>query len=779
MMAKSIFINYRRVESLKDAQHLATLLGGIFGKKRVFIDVRGIHQGEQWLHALERQVAASAAMVALIGKGWLDAVDEHGRRRLDNPNDFVRFEIVQALTRGIPVLPVLLDGAPMPRAAQLPDNLVALTLTQAAPLRAESIQQDAAEIAKTLKVMMATQTQRGVAYWAAGALAAASLAAGILAGPRLFAPPTDPELRGAVAAMQGKLRESETNLNEARAAAVLWERRYDAAVQERDRAQQRAVAAETEAVRLRDEPRKRAAAEKARDDARVALAAAQAKAGDFEWQLAEQRARIARLERDLAAKPVGSREPTREQLAPYSPKLIYILNENSFHNLSQSGALKGARLFASRDPNGNTSGELRTEGEVKESGEFDVSSSETLKANPPSEFYLRTADGFLYKGTALLAGPSASRSMLFRITELVSVPARALAIFPLRGVNLKLETFAPNCLVLEPAASDSLPLKGEQKGKIAYVHADSDNPIAIGTKFTVKPAGGDGCKFTAKEFEVSKDAVLYGLQNAPSALEALNEGKQPPADVFAFLAKPSRPHVVLVVGLSPEFLFGLKEDYIRLFFERFPNSFKKLDLSRNGEQTLFEKAHVLISTQKGKDGDGPTQYEEVAEYAPGAGLSLFAVDNNITKVLDQLERMRFFIPTSANITDLKKSLPTNPASSSTIVFLGGAAKNFIGSCRDGLSVLKEDKGQPGKRDTIHEKFAFIVALKADDEPPTFDVVKSEKGDKEVVSVYKCEPFSNIRVYFFSLLDAVGLKDRGQEVQERIFVDIAKWSGASR
>src|SRR5438105_433296 len=122
-MAGRIFINYRRGESLKNAQHLATLLTKPFGAKHIFLDVRGIDGGANWANTLEQQVAASDAMVALIEKGWADLRDDQGHRRLDNPDDFVRVEIAQALLRGIPVLPVLVDGAPMPKVAQLPANM--------------------------------------------------------------------------------------------------------------------------------------------------------------------------------------------------------------------------------------------------------------------------------------------------------------------------------------------------------------------------------------------------------------------------------------------------------------------------------------------------------------------------------------------------------------------------------------------------------------------------------------------------------------------------------
>jgi TIR domain len=86
-MAGKIFINYRRIESLKDAQLLKAELDKAFGAKRVFLDVRGIDGGANWLQTLERQVAASAAMVVLIGKEWANLKDAHGNRRLDDPHD--------------------------------------------------------------------------------------------------------------------------------------------------------------------------------------------------------------------------------------------------------------------------------------------------------------------------------------------------------------------------------------------------------------------------------------------------------------------------------------------------------------------------------------------------------------------------------------------------------------------------------------------------------------------------------------------------------------------
>ena len=185
-MAGKIFINYRRVESLNQAQHLKTLFDGAFGAKRVFLDVRGIDGGENWLQTLERQVAACDAMVVLIGKEWTNLKDEHGNRRLDDPHDKVRFEISQALLRNLPIVPVSIDGAAIPKAAQLPDSLMQLALIQAMPLRGESFTQDAAAIIERLRVLLAKLRQHGIPMWSAGFGFLAALAAGVAIGPMIL-----------------------------------------------------------------------------------------------------------------------------------------------------------------------------------------------------------------------------------------------------------------------------------------------------------------------------------------------------------------------------------------------------------------------------------------------------------------------------------------------------------------------------------------------------------------------------------------------------------------
>jgi formylglycine-generating enzyme required for sulfatase activity len=191
-VASKIFINYRRVESLNHAQHLKTLFDKTFGTKRVFLDVHGIDGGANWLQTLERQVAASDAMVVLIGKDWADRTDEQGKRRLDDPNDKVRFEISQALLRNLPIVPISIDGAPVPKQHQLPDNLWQLSLIQAMPLRSESFTQDAEAIIERLKMVLPKFGRGAVPAWGMALALVASLAGGValdrIVLPRLGVP---------------------------------------------------------------------------------------------------------------------------------------------------------------------------------------------------------------------------------------------------------------------------------------------------------------------------------------------------------------------------------------------------------------------------------------------------------------------------------------------------------------------------------------------------------------------------------------------------------------
>src|SRR5262249_33142913 len=87
--------------------------------------------------------AACDFMLAVIGPHWLRAKDKAGQRRLHQPDDFVTIEIAAALTRNIRVIPILIEGARMPRTSELPDALKPLARRQAAEIRHASLGRDA------------------------------------------------------------------------------------------------------------------------------------------------------------------------------------------------------------------------------------------------------------------------------------------------------------------------------------------------------------------------------------------------------------------------------------------------------------------------------------------------------------------------------------------------------------------------------------------------------------------------------------------------------------
>jgi len=122
-MPAGIFISYRRREALKEARAVFEKLSREFGAGQVFIDLEGLDYGVDFVESLDRQLQHCEVMLVLIGPGWLDSPDSHGGRRLDDPNDFVRIELRTALQRNIRVVPVLFDGAPMPRTVDLPADL--------------------------------------------------------------------------------------------------------------------------------------------------------------------------------------------------------------------------------------------------------------------------------------------------------------------------------------------------------------------------------------------------------------------------------------------------------------------------------------------------------------------------------------------------------------------------------------------------------------------------------------------------------------------------------
>src|SRR5262245_13151782 len=121
-MPKNIFISYRREEN----KYQALRIFDAFQKTNVhaFYDTDSIPLGRDFRKVIVVQVQKCDVLLALVGRNWAECLDpKTGLRRLENPDDFVRIEIGTALSRRIPVVPVILDDAPMPETHQLPNEL--------------------------------------------------------------------------------------------------------------------------------------------------------------------------------------------------------------------------------------------------------------------------------------------------------------------------------------------------------------------------------------------------------------------------------------------------------------------------------------------------------------------------------------------------------------------------------------------------------------------------------------------------------------------------------
>lgn len=127
----SIFLSYRRVDTSGHTGRLSDALEARFGHDAVFHDIQSIEAGHRFDEVIDSALSKCRVFIPLIGDDWLRVTGPDGRRRLDDPEDLVRREITAALRRGIPVIPVLLEGATMPAAAALPTELQPLTRHQA------------------------------------------------------------------------------------------------------------------------------------------------------------------------------------------------------------------------------------------------------------------------------------------------------------------------------------------------------------------------------------------------------------------------------------------------------------------------------------------------------------------------------------------------------------------------------------------------------------------------------------------------------------------------
>ena len=150
-----LFISYRRDDTAGYARALNDLLARAYGAERVFIDVDDIPAGAAFDAAIASALDGAAVLLVLIGPRWL-APHAGGLPRLHDPDDFVHREVAAGLAAGPPVtvVPLLLDGAAMPAAAQLPAPLRALATRQAQVVDARRFAADTDALLAQLQPVM-------------------------------------------------------------------------------------------------------------------------------------------------------------------------------------------------------------------------------------------------------------------------------------------------------------------------------------------------------------------------------------------------------------------------------------------------------------------------------------------------------------------------------------------------------------------------------------------------------------------------------------------------
>lgn len=292
-MPGKIFINYRRDDERSAAARVRDRLAAEFGAPNVFMDVDNLMAGQRFDRELEKALAETDIFLVVMGPRWLDLYQQ---RQASGERDYVHEEIAGALKRGVTVIPVLIEGAALPRGDLLPEDIRELVLHQKHGVTHENFGQNIAALIEAIRFIRRSaarprsQKARSLALLLVGGVSglAAAYAGAYYSGVPLlwFAAP----------------------LVDTRA-AELERLRVAAAKAEEDR-----KAAQTEAAKLRaDSEARRKADEEARDKA-AADAEAKGQADEAERQRfaamkAEQDRQHADAETTRKAEEAARRDP--------------------------------------------------------------------------------------------------------------------------------------------------------------------------------------------------------------------------------------------------------------------------------------------------------------------------------------------------------------------------------------------------------------------------------------------------------------------------------------
>src|SRR5262249_19514451 len=160
LLLGGIFLSYRRQDAAPYARLLKYQLSERFPDMQVFMDLDSIQAGLDFAEVITEAVDSCAVLVALIGRQWVTLADKDGRRRIDDPDDLVRFEVQAALERGVRVIPVLVDAAEPLRRQQLPAELHKLARLNALEWSSRRYQYDADQLLDLIQKVLAPIRER-------------------------------------------------------------------------------------------------------------------------------------------------------------------------------------------------------------------------------------------------------------------------------------------------------------------------------------------------------------------------------------------------------------------------------------------------------------------------------------------------------------------------------------------------------------------------------------------------------------------------------------------
>ena len=154
-----VFVSYRRSDTAAYAGRIYDALTKQYGAKNVFMDLEGIAPAEDFVEALDHSVKSSFAILVVIGRTWLRSPS--GKNGAPARPDYVLREVAMALAAGIPVFPVLVDGAQMPEAESLPEPVRRLAQLNAIELSNPRWKYDLQKLADALESRAREQRSGG------------------------------------------------------------------------------------------------------------------------------------------------------------------------------------------------------------------------------------------------------------------------------------------------------------------------------------------------------------------------------------------------------------------------------------------------------------------------------------------------------------------------------------------------------------------------------------------------------------------------------------------